>query len=319
MFTGDATRRPRILEPHDVIRGDDENLVMNVPIEYKRSFENDPLGSLRDIAGVSTMALQPYIMDVEAIDRMFDKEMESILSVEEIEFTTEELHFIAENLKKPAEPRFVHIDLAMTTDSAGLACGYVAGFTKLERDEGEYETLPIICFDFILRVVPPKRGEIPFHRVRALLHKLRSLGVNIKWVSMDLFQSVDTAQLLARKGFIVGVQSMDKTMVPYDITKDAIMDGRIHAPVHETARMEFISLERDLKKNKIDHGNVYGKDVSDALTGVVYGLTTRREIWVRHKIPLVHIPGSIVSKTNKNKNSIDKRVQPPKIEDEEDE
>ena len=319
LFTGDVTRRPRILEPHDVLHGDDEKLVMNVPIEYKRSFENDPLGSLRDIAGVSTMALQPYIMDVEAVDRMFDKEMESILDLDEVEFTTEEIHFIAENLKHPAEPRAVHIDLAMTTDSAGLVCGYVAGFTKMERDEGEYETLPVICLDFILRIVPPKNGEIPFHRIRALIHKLKTLGVNIQWVSADLFQAVDTLQLLARKGFKVGVQSMDKTVIPYDITKDAIMDGRVHAPVHETARMEIISLERDLKKNKIDHGNVYGKDCSDALTGVVYLLTTRREIWVKHKIPLVHIPSSIVSKTNKNSNSIDKRKPTQQAEEDDDE
>lgn len=37
------------------------------------------------------------------------------------------------------------------------------------------------------------------------------------------------------------------------------------------------------------------KDVSDAVAGVVYGLTTRREIWVNHDIAWNEIPESLTA------------------------
>jgi hypothetical protein len=106
---------------------------------------------------------------------------------------------------------------------------------------------------------------------------------------------------------MVGIQSIDKTIAPYDITKDAIIDGRVHGPMHDGCYMEMISLERDLKKGKIDHGNIYGKDVSDAYAGVVYGLTMRREIWIKHGIALTSIPSTLVARANKNKNAVGNR------------
>ena len=33
---------------------------------------------------------------------------------------------------------------------------------------------------------------------------------------------------------------------------------------------------------------------ADAIAGVVYGLTYRREIWLRHNIPLTEIPASLI-------------------------
>ncbi len=308
IFIGDNSRRPRIVEKHDTIRDEDKKLLMDIPIEYLRSFQNDILGSMRDIAGISTLALQPFILDIEKVKACFSAEVLSILSEDSCDFTDgSELFIIPENIKRRGEPRFIHLDLAMTGDSAGVACGHVAGFMKLERDEGVFETLPIICLDFILKVLPPKNGEIEFSRIRSLIYKLTIAGLPVKWISADLFQSVDTLQLLQRKGYSVGVQSMDKTTAPYDITKDAFIDGRIHSPEQNDAYMEIISLERDLKKNKIDHGNQYGKDMSDAIAGVVYGLTMRREVWIKHGIPLTHIPSTIISKVNKNKNAIDQR------------
>jgi len=35
------------------------------------------------------------------------------------------------------------------------------------------------------------------------------------------------------------------------------------------------------------------RDCADAIAGVAYGLTYRREIWVRHQIPLAEIPASL--------------------------
>ena len=69
--------------------------------------------------------------------------------------------------------------------------------------------------------------------------------------------------------------------------KSAIYDGRISIPEHVKLREELISLEVDNKAVKIDHPIGGTKDLTDALAGVVYGLTMRREVWSQHRV----IPG----------------------------
>ena len=119
--------------------------------------------------------------------------------------------------------------------------------------------------------------------------------MNIRWVTFDTFQSTDSLQILRQAGFIVGYQSMDKTPNPYTVTKYAMYDKRVNMPYHSVVERELVSLERDVKKNKIDHPPTGSKDVSDALAGVVFGCTMRREYWGLYKVPVQKIPESIKS------------------------
>src|SRR5690606_2189353 len=99
-------------------------------------------------------------------------------------------------------------------------------------------------------------------------------------------------------------QSMDKDTFAYDVTKQAFYDGRVLAPEHPKALRELITLEIDTQKGKIDHPPHGSKDISDSIAGVVFGLTMRREIWSRHRIPLQRIPRSISEAKPQGKNSI---------------
>ncbi len=100
-------------------------------------------------------------------------------------------------------------------------------------------------------------------------------------------------QIMYQQGFMTGYQSMDIDTYAYDVTKQAFSDDRIRAPAHPKAQKEMITLEIDTKKNKIDHPPNGSKDVSDAMAGVVFGLTMRREVWVSHGIPTHRIPKSL--------------------------
>ena len=135
-----------------------------------------------------------------------------------------------------------------------------------------------------LEVAAPKGGEIEFENLRRLLYRLRELGMPIKWVSLDSFQSADTMQILKSKGFVTGYQSMDTTMVPYGLLKSALYQGRVPMPLHPKLKSELTTLERDFKKGKIDHPAHGSKDIADALAGVVHGLTMRAEVWAMHKV-----------------------------------
>jgi hypothetical protein len=100
--------------------------------------------------------------------------------------------------------------------------------------------------------------------------------------------------LLRQQGFVSGYQSVDVVpCVPYEFTKNAMYEGRLSIPQHARCKKEILMLERDLKTGKIDHPPGGGKDCSDALAGVVYGLTMRREIWGYYKVPPVMIPSNI--------------------------
>ena len=292
VFVGDETRQPHLLADSDNLPAAERDLVTQVPEEYRSEFEQDIMNALRDIAGVSTLASHPFLMNFEAVSNCFGHHP-SVLSRGETDFKDLKLAIYPKRMENVSAPRFVHVDLALTGDSAGVVMAHVPQFIRMQRGENQFETLPIIHVDFALEVRPPRGGEIIFSKIRGLIYKLVELGVNVKWITFDGFQSADSLQILRQKGFMTGVTSMDKTPIPYEITKTALYDGRVKIPDHQKLLRELQTLEKDTKTGKVDHLIRESKDISDALAGVVYGLTMRREIWAKHGIPHREIPESL--------------------------
>lgn len=305
IFIGDDTRKPRILQEGDVVAAEDQHLVLAVPNEYRNTFNRDLLSALREVAGVATLALHPFMINTDAVAEAFGK-CEHILSREACDFLTTKVSVYPNRIVNPHEPRFVHIDLALSRDSAGVVMGHVPSFKTMDR--GDYlEAAPVIQYDMILEVLPPRGGEIEFDNIRRLLYTLRDkLGIPIKWVTFDQFQSKDGMQILSRQGFMVGYQSMDTSMDAYEVMKSAFYDKRVNAPHNPKAQKEIVTLEIDTKKRKIDHPPQGSKDVADAMAGVAIGLTNRRELWVRHKVP-TRLRPNLKTERPQAKNSIEGR------------
>lgn len=301
IFIGDESRKPRILDDGEEMKLEEAHLYMEIPEEYRNEFETDMMNALRDIAGVSTLATHPFITDRESISTAM-RQNNILFSRTTVDFVETKLDILVAQMFKKELPRFIHCDLAVTGDSAGVCIGTVIGFKKIERN-GVTEVLPNIWIDAVLEVKPPKGGEILFYKIREVLYALTKLGMNLKWVTFDQFQSVDSMQILRQQGYTVGRQSVDETTAPYDFVKNALYDERLSIPDHKKLAFELASLEKDTKKNKIDHPPHASKDVGDALAGVVYGLTTRREIWSLYDIPLGSIPGSLVEAMSKKAKS----------------
>jgi hypothetical protein len=299
LFLGDLARKPRLLEPGEPVSEDDRPLVKHIPEEFRSEFEHDLLSAIRDIAGASTFALHPFLVNTAAVARAFGTRP-SILSLERTDFVATRPVLYPRRIERPHEPRLAHVDLAVSGDSAGIAIGHVDRFVEVPRGEGLVETLPHITFDAILEVAPPRNGEIEFESIRLLFCRLVELGMNLKWISFDTFQSRDSMQLLRQKGFMTGPQSMDVDSMPYDVTKTALYDGRVAAPAHAQAQAELVRLERDPRSGRIDHPPNFSKDCADAMAGVVFGLSYRRESWVRHGVPmhgtLVQIAGRMADR-----------------------
>lgn len=293
MFIGDETRKCRILEDDEEVEElAEEKLVKWIPVEHKVEFERDPINALREVAGVSTLARYPFIMDTGAIHLAVKKGRKSIFSTDWCDFDRNHMGFRPNRFKDVREPRFAHVDLGLTGDSAGVVVGYVKKFVEMEKG-GIVEVLPHICIDGAVEVRPPKGGEIMFWKVRDMFFKLREMGLPISWVTYDSYQSVDSIQLLKNQGFMAGTQSVD-IREPYDFMKTALYDQRIEMPDHDLLKKELASLEDNPETGRIDHPPHFSKDVADALAGVVYGLTKRRDIWLRHSVPLNRIPRSVL-------------------------
>jgi hypothetical protein len=67
---GNTTKRSRVLtgEETDVNPG----RVLEVPMDFKDAFDKDTEGAVRDYAGISTLAIRPYIVRRDLIAAMFE-------------------------------------------------------------------------------------------------------------------------------------------------------------------------------------------------------------------------------------------------------
>lgn len=283
IFIGDETRRPKVIPENEVVPESDEHLVDHIPVEFKQEFADDITKAVRDIAGHSTLATTPFLSNSDKVTACFGKAA-PVVKEDWVDFVAQKASILVNRLTDLEYPRYAHLDLSVTGDSTGLVIGHVPKFALLGNEVKEY--LPVIKLDCVLEVRPPKGGEIEFYKIRELLYKLRDLGMPIKWVSFDSYQSRDSIQVLRQQGFQCGMLSMDTSRIPYDTLKQALYDGRVLIPEHHKLKKELLALEVDYKKNKIDHNAHNSKDLSDALAGVVYGLSTRREVWTMHSVPI---------------------------------
>lgn len=312
VFVGDATRKPRILEegedPRKTYKPHDQHLVHSIPIDFLDDFKRSMIRSIRDIAGVATLASHPYILNTDAIEPCFNVGMTSIFDREITDFLSEPIKLRSSAIVDPSRERFIHIDLSLTGDKTGFVMGSVPRFTEVRRGD-DVEVLPVYRIDGALAIKAPKGGEIQYHKIRTLIYTLKRIGYNIKWITFDSHQSNDSRQLLAQKGFITGIQSIDTSITPYELTKQAIYDGRIEAPAHSHLQLELARLEYDTKKAKVDHPSDGSKDVADALAGVCYGLLMRRETWSKHGLNPRKANAKLSERIAKEERRLDKATE----------
>ncbi len=294
VFVGDPTRKPRVLEQGETPDSKDEHLVKDVPVEFYTQFNNDLMNSIRDILGAATLSIHPFILNRDRLAECFGK-TRGVTSRPDCDFEQTILQVFPKRWVGTEQyPRFAHLDLALSQDSAGLAIGHVRCFKRMRRSEMVDELMPVLVYDVVLEIRPPKGGEINFEKIRKLLYMLRENGMPVKWVTADQYQSSDMLQILNSKGLFVGRTSVDKNPGVYELFKTAIYDGRVEAPEHPLALWELTRLERDPKTGKIDHPIDASKDVADAMASVAYGLTLQTEIWTMFGIDLREVPLTVL-------------------------
>jgi hypothetical protein len=269
VFVGDRARNPRILKDGEAVDVKDRELVLRVPVDLRRNFARDIYRALQDDAGIATQSSAVFFPDRELLEAAFCRG--SVFAAESI-VSGERVQFQYDDVPNPGLPRFVHLDLSKTKDSTGVAVGHVSHYVRIARS-GVSEIAPHIVIDGVLQIRPPQYSEINFGLIRAMLYSMRGMGFNIAAATADTFQSVDMLQELGRNGFRVFALSVDRTLDPYSVFKDAVLDGRIELPRHGVLHREALGVEIDYERGKVDHPPRGSKDCLDAVVGVTFALT----------------------------------------------
>ena len=286
IFRGDKHRDPKIIKENELWEYD-ENFIMKIPEVYRKNFIQNIYKSMRDIAGLTARSSNPFLPNMLEVNKCFRNTFKSILSREQTDFNVKEISVYPNRFENLNLPRFVHIDGSLTSDSTGISCCYIVGFKTVKITDKIFEMLPIVRYDFTLRVNPPTSGEIDLERLKSLPVKLRELGLPIEWITYDTYQSANMVQTLRKMRFKTGNLSVDTSPTPYDMFKDALLQGRIESPIHTFVQEEELGFLEEIienKRRKIDHPIGGQKDCTDSMVGAHFGVCSMRKAWRVHGV-----------------------------------
>jgi hypothetical protein len=300
-------------EMPEVIEEEDKSNIIEVPIEYKRRFEKDLIGSLRDIAGVAVVNTSKFIGEAFLL-KSFSK-YKSIYGEGSI-FTRESIQLSVGSdvsdlidipfLRRisPLGPYAVHIDLAVSGDAAGIAIGHAIGGKDVglrqifDKGTGVFVQepqgiLPVYGLPGLLQVKPPKDGEIELNTVRGLVGLICDY-LPVYWLTMDRHNSATFLQYFRGRNVASSILSLDRTPDPHVETKFAIKEGRVFLTRSKVLLEEMPNLDQDLVTGKIDHPEGGSKDLSDAAAGVVFTLSNKKSSYRKLAAPKV-IPIHVIN------------------------
>ncbi len=284
LIENEAAADVRILKPEE--HAHEDATVIEIPIEYKENFELDSAGALRDIVGRSVKSINPFLRRREKVNEAViagqEMGLESFLVKDNVILGLEGMPLVTRGhyCQTPSKPRYIHIDLSATGDRCGIAMVRFDGFQDMIRQSGETEVLPIATCEMAVTILPNHSAEIDIGEVRSWVRQLkRTYGYPIRGITYDGWNSLESRQQWKKQGMRTGLQSVDRSSVPYKNLRDAIYDGRLRIYFQDILVDELISLEYDEKKDRVEHPPKGSKDVADALCGAYWLLLGRSKTW----------------------------------------
>jgi hypothetical protein len=258
--------------------------VIDIPMPYKPDFQKDPDAALRDIVGIATDAISPFIRRRQKINdavvrgraRALPKLVESdIVILAEDGMPT----FIPENFPKTRaeknKSRWIHVDLSRVNDRCGIAMVRLDGFVNKavetqNKDKAPIlEVLPKFSVELAVGIKPSSTRQIDVAEIRGwILQIAHEYELNIEGISFDGFDSRETIQTLRRSGMNAQMISVDRTTKPYEAVRDALYEDRMDIqPDIELLLTELRTIEYYTNQDIVDHPPNGTKDVSDCVAG----------------------------------------------------
>jgi hypothetical protein len=305
VFCGDDTAEPRILA-EDEDEGDqvDEANVITAPLEHKPDAEHNIEDFIRNIAGRATVAASGLFHRPEVIYNNYDENLVHPFQTKSMVISTNSSVRIKDAVREdimfethlnhyrprlhPEAGRVMHIDLAVTGCSVGIACVHM--WTPPQGG------MPLTYLDFAFRIDPPPygRGEVDFDKIIEFVEYLHGNHYTFQMVSLDKYQSRHFVQKLHKMGIEADFVSVDESDDPYINLKGVYESGIIRTYPYEPLETELRHLSHDITAKKVFKPLNGSKDVSDALCGAVYGLIPPRKrankLEMQQRLPVGGLP-----------------------------
>lgn len=258
--------------------------IMSVPEDMKSDFKADFDIALRDIAGISVPGTLSFVSQ-EIIDGCITKDRRNPFYSDTLQIGTRdnlkiEDFFHIEDIPKNilAAPTYIHFDLALVSDRAGISGVALVGRRDVEVMPGKIVSVPLLAHSFTIGIEAPRGAQIAYDKIKMFTLWLRSKGMNIVSTSRDQFQSEYLGQLLSASGFEDKKLSLDRTPDGYIAFRSILTEQRISLLDVKLLQDELIHLQRDSVTGKVDHPVGGSKDLADSLAGAVWNAVQSNDV-----------------------------------------
>lgn len=163
--------------------------------------------------------------------------------------------------------RYIHVDLGLKRDRAAICMVHSPGVRNIEVEEGVFEKLPVVKMDLIHFWEASEGKEIDFQNIREFI-KLLARKFPVGLVTYDRWQSVDTIQILKKRGINCDTHSVKRN--DYDTLSTAFYDGRFSGYFHKILVEDELLKLQVLDNGKVDHPEGMHDDLAQALASAVW-------------------------------------------------
>lgn len=273
-----------------------------VPGEHAPSFREAPELAVRELLGIATKAIKPFVTKRECIPDAFAARQEAAEKMglgeagwrhpftAEVTTLRDGADFIRDYLcawdqaegrtrprVSPGALRYAHFDLSENKCWTGFAVAHILDvrpFTRASSPTADpiEEMTPWIWADFYLRIGAAKDEQVDLASARSLVFEMARMGFRFGKVTYDIWNSLDSRQRLEEQGFAVDLVSMDRTDGPYVMLRRALYEGRMLAYEYEPLREELLTIES--VRGKVLPAKGKSKDTADALAAVTFACET---------------------------------------------
>ena len=290
LLVGTAEYPSRVLNDSDKPGRDYPELghIESIPIEYLYRFKHRPEDALRDVCGISTVNLSPFITQrhkiMEAVERWRAGGYTHAVARANVDLVDHGMPMVVPDMLDidTTTRRFAHIDLSKNKDRCGIAVVRIDGFIPVPVSPGLYERLPNFVVEFAVSIQPSQAKELDYAAVRNWVVSLKhDHDIPVSSITYDGFNSTESVQALRRIGINSQVISMDRDDQAYQALRRALYEDRIAIPAsgpddENLLVLELTQLDQDQKTGKVDHPPKGSKDLADAVAGACWSALRSR-------------------------------------------
>jgi hypothetical protein len=244
-----------------------KNLIEKVPVSLRDFYESDIKASLKSISGIPQKLSALLLKNPSWLKRAFKDSMKSPLmspvllsfgSDESIEDYIDEVILLNQY---DGEPVYIHFDLMKNKDEGGFGAFY-------KTVEGNrFRSLLYFAFR-----QSKEREKVDYQKIIDICFWLTDIGVSIKKITFDQYQSEMPTQILEKKygKDRVGYQSVDREDTAYMTFNYLLKKGLVDMYSYPHFEKQYKMLLYDKQTGKVDHPEGSDKGSSDSVVGSVF-------------------------------------------------